>query len=114
MIDGLDEYEGDKDELVDLLRNVTSSLGPDSRLRLCLSSRPWNIFQDAFGNGLNFRLQDLTYRDISLYVSGSLNSRARVRELERINQNSTSELFDEIVQKADGVFLWVKLVVNHS
>ncbi|CAG8958690.1 hypothetical protein HYFRA_00011532 [Hymenoscyphus fraxineus] len=112
LIDGLDEYEGDKDELVDLLQNAVSSLGRNSRIKLCLSSRPWNIFQDAFGDGLNFRLQDLTYRDISLYVSGSLSSRARVRELEVLDGNSTSELFDEIVHKADGVFLWVKLVVK--
>lgn len=112
LVDGLDELDGDKDDLLELLHNVITSLGPESRLRLCISSRPWNIFREAFGNYPNFRLQDLTYRDIGLYVTESLNSTTRMRELFRIDPIRTSKLFDEIVQDADGVFLWVKLVVK--
>ncbi|KAF4626223.1 hypothetical protein G7Y89_g11938 [Cudoniella acicularis] len=112
LIDGLDEYEGDKDGLIDFLTDIPPSWSNTSRTRLCLSSRPLNVFQDAFGNGPSFRLQDLTYKDIRMYVAGSLNKKQRMQELVRIDSNSASKLIDDIVQKADGVFLWVKLVVK--
>lgn len=112
LIDGLDEYEGDKDDLLDLLDVIISTMGDKSRIQLCLSSRPWNVFEEAFGKSPNFRLQDLTYKDIRMYVAGSLYQRERMKELARVDSDSTSRLIEDIVERADGVFLWVKLVVK--
>src|ERR1700722_13145867 len=41
-IDGLDEYDGNHLELIDLLKSIFHS----SSIMICVSSRPWNVFQD--------------------------------------------------------------------
>lgn len=61
-IDGLDEYGGDHSEVVDLVRSFTRS----KDIKICLSSRPWNVFTRAFGWGSHpkLHLEDLTRQDI--------------------------------------------------
>ena len=99
-IDGLDEYSGDHQHLVDLLLDVVNN----SSVRICASSRPWNVFDRAFGNSGNLlRLEDMTRHDIKLYVNGNLGSLPKSPEFQ--------SLVSEIVDKAHGVFLWVYLVV---
>lgn len=69
-IDGLDEYDGDPDNIVDVLESLRS--WPD--IKLCISSRPWNEFRDAFGRASDPQLavEDLTRNDIKLYVRNTL------------------------------------------
>jgi hypothetical protein len=43
-IDGLDEYSGDEEETLRLMLDISSS----SNIKICVSSRPWNTFLDAF------------------------------------------------------------------
>lgn len=59
-IDGLDEYEGDHEEIADYF----STLSTTSSVKICISSRPWPALSDAFQDGPRLRLQDLTRRDI--------------------------------------------------
>lgn len=67
-IDGLEEYEGDVESIVDLFKDV--SMLP--YVKVCLSSRPRLVFEDAFRRDPSLRLQDLTYRDIQLYICDSI------------------------------------------
>lgn len=106
-IDGLDEYEGCYDEIVDLFRSTTSR-----NVKVCLSSRPLLPFQDSFGEGDSLRLQDLTYSDIQNYVSSELSKHRRYCQLLCDEPIRAPQLVEEIVSKANGVFLWVKLVVQ--
>jgi hypothetical protein len=106
-IDGLDEYEGCYDEIVDFFRSTTSP-----HVKICLSSTPLLPFQDAFGSGNSLRLQDLTYFDIQNYVSSELSRHRRYRQLLLDEPIRAPQLVEEIVSKANGVFLWVKLVVQ--
>ena len=106
-IDGLDECEGDHGELIHLLDDVASFSG----VKMCLSSRPWLQFEDAFGHSSHLMLQDLTYRDVKLYISTSLCENARYLELEK-EPAFASDLVEEIAKKASGVWLWVHLVVR--
>lgn len=108
VIDGLDEYAGDPSDVVQLLRNL--SLSPD--VKICLSSRPWNIFQDAFGDRSKMlKLQDLTRNDIIRYVSDNLESSLHFTSLQKVD-DSYQGLIEGIAAKAEGVFLWVYLVVK--
>lgn len=61
-VDGLDEYEGEKTELIHILEGLATS----SSIKICLSSRPWNVFVNAFGrsNERKLLLQDFTEDDI--------------------------------------------------
>ena len=107
-IDGLDECAGDHRELINQLNKVASR----SDVKICLSSRPWLQFEDAFGRSSNLTLQDLTYRDIKLYINTKLCENVRYLELEQNEPIFASDLVEEIAKKASGVWLWVHLVVQ--
>lgn len=59
LVDGLDEYSGDNYKLVQDLERLASS----DNVKVCASSRPWNVFRTAFEGrpGLQITLEDLTY-----------------------------------------------------
>ena len=69
-IDGLDEYNGDHFEMIEILKHFSTA----SNIKLCLWSRPWEVFKDAFDRDIDQRLylQDLTRNDIKLYVRSKL------------------------------------------
>lgn len=108
-VDGLDEYDGDHSNIIHILRQLSKS----EDVKICASSRPWNVFQNAFGedkSGL-LVLQDLTHDDIALYVREKLEEDPRFVEL--LQEDHRCEgLIEEVTEKANGVFLWVTLVVK--
>ena len=57
-------------------------------------------------------LQDLTLKDIQIYVSSSFKNHAGFTKLEKREPDFSRQLKDHIVEKASGVFLWVHLVVK--
>lgn len=113
-IDGLDEYTGGADryrgtytELIGPIKRLASS----SSIKICVSSRPWTEFETAFGSSeLKLCLEDLTKDDIRRYVSETLGSDTIYRDLAKHDARCVS-LVDDIVRRAQGVFLWVHLVV---
>ncbi|KAI1291312.1 hypothetical protein F5Y03DRAFT_42285 [Xylaria venustula] len=108
-IDGLDEYNGDHLEVSEEILRL-------SRLRnikWCISSRPWNVFHDAFGSdrSQHLCLHNLTKRDIRRYVQDRLMPHPRWQRL--VDQTSyDSQLIEYIAEKSHGVFLWVALVTD--
>ncbi|XTI93234.1 hypothetical protein V2W45_1430275 [Cenococcum geophilum] len=108
-IDGLDEYGGDHFEIIEALKGFAVS----PNIKLCLSSRPWNIFEHVFGQDPRRKLylQDLTREDIELYVQSKLAENDIFRRLKEKDPRY-QDLISEITAKAQGVFLWVFLVVR--
>ncbi|SPO01974.1 uncharacterized protein DNG_04647 [Cephalotrichum gorgonifer] len=106
-IDGLDEYDGDHVELASWFLARASP-----RVKMVLSSRPWNAFRDAFESVPQLRLQDLVNADVATFVKGRLESHPRMKELVKREPEIAHTLARQIVDKADGVFLWVRLVVG--
>jgi len=104
-IDGLDEYGGDHWDLIDLFQGLAKF----PNLKLCLSSRPLLAFCTAFDTLPGLRLQDLTQGDIRHYVRCRLH--CDQYKLSRRYSAEAQALEADIVAKAQGVFLWVKLVV---
>jgi hypothetical protein len=107
-IDGIDEFEGDHRDISIFLRSIVSP-----RVKLVVSSRPLNACLEALADCPKLRLQDLTKRDMEAYVHGELTShRLMVGLAQRFpTSDSDSDLSVQITEKAEGVFLWVKLVV---
>ena len=107
-IDGLDEFEGDHSEVLEVMEALASD-----QIKICFSSRPWNVFQNAYGAncGLKLQLQDINRQDIMLFVEGTLSKDRHFRDLES-SDNRYHDLVNEIVERAGGVFLWVFLVVR--
>lgn len=108
IIDGLDEYDGDHQEIVDLFETMTKS----PTTKILVSSRPWLLFKNAFIRYPKLILQDLTREDIRRYAETILSSSSRMVELQKEEPLSANTLVGDIVEKSSGVFLWVKLVVR--
>lgn len=108
LVDGLDEFDGDHEEMGRLFNEISSS----KNVKVCLSSRPLVVFEDLFSTCPMLRLQNLTYRDIDRYVRDKLNSSVAYQRLADNQPETAPALIREIVKKADGVFLWVELVVQ--
>ncbi|KAF2661187.1 hypothetical protein K491DRAFT_674163 [Lophiostoma macrostomum CBS 122681] len=111
LIDGLDEFEGGDAELAELAEYLTS-LGQSPHVKIIASSRPLAVFEDAFADCPKMRLQDLTFDDITAYVNQNVNRNGRMKQLRVQTPQDADKLVSDIVTKATGVFLWVKLVVR--
>ena len=108
-IDGLDEYEGrptDIIELIDILKSFEN-------VKTCVSSRPWNEFEDHFGKDSRLKLyiHEFTRRDIRLFVEERLGKNKRFQQLRKDDPQCPNFVWN-IVGEADGVFLWVFLVTR--
>ncbi|CAN9243200.1 unnamed protein product [Alternaria alternata] len=107
-IDGLDEYVGDSRDVIQLV-GVLRDL---EHVKICVSSRQWNEFEDAFGKNRTDKLymQDFNHQDIDAYIN-VFKYDNNYQELED-RETLGKELIQEIVTAANGVFLWVVLVVR--
>ncbi|KAN0095186.1 hypothetical protein V8E51_015897 [Hyaloscypha variabilis] len=112
LIDGLDEFKGDNSEQTKLIDFLHGLLSLSSNIKACVSSRPWNIFADAFHTRPSLRVEDLTYPDIQHYVSSNLSENLGFAALQRGHTELASSLINKVSKKASGVFLWVVLVVR--
>ena len=111
LVDGLDEFGGNDEEREDLIDLLVAS-ATNENVKICLSSRPWNIFHDAFESCPQLRLEDFTYNDISAYVRERLYSNKRFQKLIQYDTVAAEGLVASLISKAAGVFLWVRLVVK--
>jgi hypothetical protein len=105
-IDGLDEYEetpqADYKAMVELL-HIWTQASLDN-VKLCVSSREYNVFLNNFPAEKRIRLQDLTKMDMKRYV------RAMLSDLDAVK--GKEDLVTEVLNRSDGIFLWVALVVK--
>jgi hypothetical protein len=108
-IDGLDEYVGDSRDVIQLV-GVMRDL---KNVKICVSSRQWNEFEDAFGKSHTDKLymRDFNHQDINAYVKDVLENDNNYQELED-RETLGKNLIQEVVTAANGVFLWVVLVVR--
>ena len=108
VVDGIDEYEGDSADLGVLFSEAITS----ASIKILLSSRPTPACVRAFSDFPKLRLQDLTRKDISRYAREMLAKDPVMQKLEAAEQGATRCLVTGIAEKANGVFLWVILVVR--
>ena len=105
-IDGLDEYEGTHQEdpktMVDMLTNWTKNA--PTTVKICVSSREHNLFMNSFSENQRIRLHILTKSDMTSYVVDKL------RHIDR--EEDQRILAESIVENAEGIFVWVTLVVK--
>src|SRR6266487_2141991 len=107
-IDGLDEYYGDETEIIGVLQRLATC----PNIKLCVSSRPWNAFVDAFGGSdRKLALQELTKEDMREFVKDMVEENDVFTQLAQRDSRYQS-LVLQITEKAQGVWLWVYLVVR--
>lgn len=108
-IDGLDEYEGDSVEhwkLAENLQNWTKS----KDIKVCVSSRLHTEFLYTFSDDPRVRinLHKLTRDDINRFACAMFR---KDKNFDRV-QDKYLNLVKDIVDAAEGVFLWARLVVH--
>lgn len=118
-VDGLDEYQpaaktvsgaptSDVSGIIDVMKTLASL--PD--VKLCVSSRPWPIFEQAFGqyDNLKFYVNDQNRDDIRAYVRDKI---AKSPVFAKRNPYAAAEIVEDLVNDSNGVFLWVYLAVEY-
>ncbi|KAF5235700.1 hypothetical protein FANTH_11579 [Fusarium anthophilum] len=108
LIDGLDEFQGDHASLIKELLRWTSTRPTD--VKICVSSREWPIFQEAFKSFPSFRLHELTRPDVSRIVRDRLKNNDTYQKL--ASPYKLAHFESDLVDKSDGVFLWLKLILH--
>lgn len=117
-IDGLDEYEGFDDnlpethQLTDDMVTFLLRSRQEYDWKLCVSSRPGNYFRDKFTKSHSLAMQQLTQPDIDEYVNQRLLSSQAIQDARMIDQEAIETLISNLKTRAQGVFLWVVLVVE--
>ncbi|KAI1410424.1 hypothetical protein F5Y13DRAFT_181356 [Hypoxylon sp. FL1857] len=110
-IDGLDEYDSDHAELCKVLCDMANS----PHIKMCLSSRPWAVFERSFGGENKERLDihELTRNDIRQFVSDQLQAHPKwATDESGTSASEKAKLIEQIVVQADGVFLWAFFVTR--
>jgi len=105
-IDGLDEFAGDEDLLMETIRLLSGT----PRTHVCVSSRPEQIYRQAFADSPKLRLQDLNYEDIKTATKDRLDTTLQ----EKFPQEPwmTDRLVENVIDKAQGIFLWAEFVTK--
>lgn len=110
-IDGLDEFVGEdyqRNEVLDFLKDLSAR----PSVKICVSSRPWDIFVKAFASCPQLHLDKLTRHDIENYISSKLIANQTFETLKKQDEALHSRLVSKIRKRAEGVWLWVILVVR--
>ncbi|SCO26355.1 related to small s protein [Fusarium fujikuroi] len=108
-IDGLDEFHGHHASLIKELLRWTLARPTD--VKMCVSSREWPIFEEAFKSFPNFRLHELARSDVSRIVRDRLKNNDTYQKLAAADKLARFE--SNLVDRSDGVFLWLKLILQN-
>ena len=108
-IDGLDEYEGDNLQYLSLSKKI-AFWAKSEGVKIVCSARPYTVFRDAFKDaGVTIEFHQLTRSDLANFATCQFNE--HLCSLPVALQDCLN-LVDEIVTRADGIFLWASLVVR--
>ncbi|CAM1503537.1 Fc.00g011280.m01.CDS01 [Cosmosporella sp. VM-42] len=107
-IDGLDEFDGDHQKLTEFVKLFHRRAGA----KILVSSRPENVFLDAFSTSPSLKMETFTTKDVETFVQGEFDRTRGYHELVQASPVEAKRLMNGIVDKAKGVFLWVSVVVR--
>lgn len=107
-VDGLDEFDGDQLDIVQTLIELSNS----PMIKLCVSSRPWNVFEANLGQSplCKIYMHELTRDDILQFSESQLARHPRWAV--EVGPVEADLLIKDIAGRAQGVFLWVFLVTK--
>ncbi|OTB00977.1 hypothetical protein M426DRAFT_14958 [Hypoxylon sp. CI-4A] len=107
LLDALDEYDGHPEFICDFLSDAMDmATSSGTRLKILFSSRPWETFKQRFENTPSIQLHDHTKGDIEQYCLGTIELQAGFAS------TVLRQIVPEVTNRANGVFLWVKLVLQ--
>ena len=104
-IDGLDEFEGVREELIPYLKELLDG----GRVKLCVGCRPEPVFKQEFDKIPSINMQDFNYGSIADFAKEKFSGPA-----EDLSDptNLLRDLVEQIAVDSSGVFLWAHLVCS--
>ncbi|KEF53506.1 uncharacterized protein A1O9_10481 [Exophiala aquamarina CBS 119918] len=105
-IDGLDEFNGDLCELLQTCRSMVDRMS----IKLCVASRPDSRVAQILNVHETITIQDFNKASMRSYVDRKILQRSET-DLD-ISKRFSKQMVDDLVAKAQGVFLWFKFVVD--
>ena len=117
-MDGFDECSGDhREQLGFLLEWMKSTQGKKFSTRMCLASQPLPEIRSRLSAFPGCEIHEWNASDISEYVIDRLgrpwNDLILSQRCGERSHDAFTYLVNRIVQKAQGIFLWVEVVVNN-
>ena len=111
-VDALDEYEGNYRDLIRVIQNSFISREPSMvNVKFCLASRSYPAFANAFGFCPGLLVHEHTRDDVQWYARQQIASSIQCRDIDQ-DISAMHQLAVEITQRANGVFIWVRIVVE--
>lgn len=107
LIDGLDEFNNPQTHS-EISREIRSWCDRD-HIKICVASREDNAFLNTFSPHQRLRLHLVTMNDVRELTSRRLWEQPHFSTYPKVE---CGWLIDEIVQTAEGVFLWVVLIIG--
>ncbi|KAL2802256.1 hypothetical protein BJX63DRAFT_438048 [Aspergillus granulosus] len=114
VIDGVDELEsGQQEEVLNYLTALTSTHRAESDCKVLISSRDTGLIAERIGNSPTIHLREASavHGAIKGFVHHELSVLRSIFGITN-NDDTLEELETEIINKADGMFLWVRLVLS--
>lgn len=112
-LNGLDEYQDERTTNVHLVTSLLKWVDlADGRLKLLVSSRELPAFQQSLPVDQRIRLHELTYADIMAVTHQTLEGHSEFQRRQGQQPQECSSLMREMVDKSEGVFLWVTLTLK--
>ncbi|OAL31353.1 hypothetical protein AYO20_08263 [Fonsecaea nubica] len=113
-LDGLDEFQG-LDDHFEAIRDIIGVFRHRQKTKICIASRPSACLDSLYKTCPQLRLQDLTESDITRYVEDKLTKILTSDNYQWLAMSASKEMHElirEVVDRAEGVFLWVRLTVE--
>lgn len=105
LIDGLDECGSNIREMMTCIRKICDQ----TSMRVCLASRPNPFIQHSLRDCLQIKMQDHNTAGIRAYIETAL---AEIESVTGAEEFSTPVTVESLVQRAEGVFLWIRFAVD--
>lgn len=111
MFDALDEHQGNHTALIDILQRFGTQKRDNVNIKLCLASRQEPVFRKAFSKYPGVVIHEHTENDVRRYtherIQTSIDDQCDEEDISQLHR-----LTAEITERANGVFIWVRIVVN--
>lgn len=103
LIDGLDEYTGELEELAQSLLILKDHSG----MKMCLASRPEGPLSSIFRNYPSLRMQDYNSKSIQSYIESAVDRRRH-----SFKSPFPDRIKEKVVAHANGVILWARFAID--
>ncbi|KAK4442313.1 hypothetical protein QBC34DRAFT_455083 [Podospora aff. communis PSN243] len=110
-IDGLDEFESPPREIVSFIASIMSA--SRTGVKVCVASRPWVEFDDAYRDAPGLQMHLCTRQDMEKYVAERFQKSRALSELLDLYSTDARDLRNGLIDKAEGVFIWLRVVIDH-